>query len=99
MLRVADAAVLVVSATGAVVGNLNARRSHIAGVSPEDGIATIEASMPQVEAQQYSTQLRTLTHGRGAITMEFDHCGEVPANLVPKILAAHEAENAANGPV
>ena len=56
-LGVADASVLVVSATGAVVGDLNTRRSHIAGMSPEGGIATLEASMPQVEAHQYSTQL------------------------------------------
>jgi elongation factor G len=91
--------VLVVSATGAVVGDLNTRRSHIVGMLPEGGIATIEASMPQVEAQQYSTQPRALTRGRGAITTEFDHYGGVSANLVQKILAAHEAENAAKVPI
>lgn len=84
---------------GVVVGDLNTRRSHIAGMSPEGGIATIEASMPQIEAQQYSTQLRALTQGRGTISMAFDHYGEVPANLVEKILAAHEAEHAAKAPV
>lgn len=84
---------------GAIVGDLNTRRSHIDGMSPEGGIATIEASMPQVEAQQYSTHLRALTQGRGEIKMAFDHYGEVPSNLVQKILAAHEAEHAAKVPV
>lgn len=80
---------------GAVVGDLNTRRAHIAGMAPEGGIAIIEASLPQVEAQQYSTQLRALTQGRGTITMEFDHYGDVPANLVQKIVQQHETESAA----
>jgi elongation factor G len=76
---------------GAVVGDLNTRRAHIAGMAPEGGIAVVEAEMPQVEAQQYSTQLRALTQGRGAITMTFDHYGEVPQALVQKIVANHQA--------
>ena len=76
---------------GAVVGDLNTRRTHIAAMVPEGGVAVVEASMPQVEAQQYSTQLRALTQGRGSITMEFDHFGEVPPQLVQKIVAQHEA--------
>ena len=79
---------------GAVVGDLNTRRAHIAGMSPEGGMAVIEATMPQVEAQQYSRQLRALTQGRGTITMEFDHYGDVPAHLVQKIVEEHEAETA-----
>jgi elongation factor G len=63
-------------------------------MSPENGIATIEAAMPQIEAQQYSTHLRALTQGRGTIAMKFDHYGEVPQNLVHKIIEEHEAANA-----
>lgn len=74
------------SAAGGVVGDLNTRRAHIAGMSPEGGIATIEAQLPQSEAQQYATTVRALTQGRGTLTMEFDHYGEVPAHLVTKIV-------------
>lgn len=80
---------------GAVVGDLNTRRAHIAGMSPEGGLAVVEAEMPQVEAQQYSTQLRALTQGRGVISMEFHHYGEVPHTLVQKIVADHAASAAA----
>lgn len=73
-------------AAGGVVGDLNTRRAHIAGMSPEGGIATIEAHLPQSEAQQYATTVRALTQGRGTLTMEFDHYGEVPAHLVTKIV-------------
>ena len=79
---------------GAVVGDLNTRRAHIAGMSPEGGVATIESELPQVEALQYSTQLRALTQGRGTLSMEFDHYGEVPAHLVQKIVAEQSQEAA-----
>ncbi len=77
---------------GAVVGDLNTRRAQIAGMTPEDGVARIEALVPQAEAQQYATTLRALTQGRGEFTMEFDHYGEVPAHLVQKIVESHHAE-------
>ena len=72
---------------GAVVSDLNTRRAHIAGMSPEGGVAVIEAELPQAEAQQYSTQLRALTQGRGTLSMRFDHYSEVPAHLTQRIVA------------
>ncbi len=71
---------------GAVVSDLNTRRAQIAGMSPEDGVAVIEAVVPQSEAQQYATQLRALTQGRGTLSMRFDHYSEVPAHLTQKIV-------------
>lgn len=77
---------------GSVVGDLNTRRAHIAGMNPEGGVAQIEAQLPQIEAQQYSTHLRALTQGRGTLTMEFDHYGDVPPQLVQKIVAESQKE-------
>ena len=71
---------------GAVVSDLNTRRAHISGMTPVGGVAHIEAEVPQSEAQQYSTHLRALTQGRGSLSMQFDHYGEVPAHLTPKIV-------------
>ena len=71
---------------GAVVSDLNTRRAQIAGMSPEGGVAVIEAVVPQSEAQQYSTQLRALTQGRGTLSMQFDHYSAVPAHLTQKIV-------------
>ncbi|MBM3939631.1 MAG: elongation factor G [SAR202 cluster bacterium] len=79
-------------AMGAVVGDLNTRRAHIVGMTPGNGMGTIEATLPQVEAQQYSTKLRALTQGRGRMTIEFDHYGEVPANLTQKIVEARQKD-------
>ena len=63
-------------------------------MSPEGGIATIEAQLPQSEAQQYATTVRALTQGRGTLTVEFDHYGEVPAHLVTKIVGELTQERA-----
>ena len=79
---------------GTVVGDLNTRRGHIKGMSPDGGIAVIDAQLPQVEAQQYSTQLRALTQGRGVLEMEFQRYGDVPAHLVQKIVREQTQEPA-----
>ena len=80
---------------GAVVSDLNTRRAHISGMTPVGGVAHIEAEVPQSEAQQYSTHLRALTQGRGTLSMQFDHYGEVPAHLTPKIVEeSHELTRA-----
>ena len=71
---------------GSVVSDLNTRRAHISGMTPGGGVARIEAEVPQAEAQQYSTQLRALTQGRGTLSMQFDHYGEVPAHLTQRIV-------------
>ena len=80
---------------GAVVSDLNTRRAHISGMTPVGGVAHIEAEVPQSEALQYSTHLRALTQGRGTLSMQFDHYGEVPAHLTPKIVEeSHELTRA-----
>lgn len=71
---------------GSVVSDLNTRRAHISGMTPDSGVARIEADVPQAEAQQYSTQLRALTQGRGTLSMRFDHYSEVPAHLTQRIV-------------
>ena len=79
------------SAAGAVVGDLNGRRARINGMTPQGGVAVIEAEAPQAEVQQWATSLRALTQGRGMMRLEFDHFGEVPTHLTQKIMDATAA--------
>ncbi len=79
------------SAAGAVVGDLNGRRARINGMTPQGGVAVIEAEAPQAEVQQWATSLRALTQGRGTMRLEFDHFGEVPSHLTQKIMEATAA--------
>jgi len=39
------------------------------------------------EIQRYTTDLRSMSSGRGSFTMEFSHYEEVPAHLTDQIVA------------
>ena len=54
--------------TGEVVGDLNSKRAHIAGMTPSDGFTEVEATVPQSEMRRYAAELRALTQGRGYFT-------------------------------
>ena len=81
------------SFTGEVTGDLNTKRARILGMTPQDGYTTIDAEVPQAEMLRYSTDLRSLTQGKGSFALEFDHYEAVPAHLTQKI--AEEAKKTA----
>ncbi len=64
---------------GDVIGDLNSRRGKVLGVDPKVGSQVIRALVPMAEVLRYSPDLRSMTSGRGAFTMEFDHYEELPA--------------------
>ena len=68
---------------GKVIGDLNARRAQINETSAEDTSNFINALIPLAETFQYTTQLRSMTQGRGVFTLEFSHYEVVPAALAP----------------
>jgi elongation factor G len=80
--------------TGDVIGDLNTKRAHVQGMSPEDGVNIIEAQVPQAEILRYAIDLKSLTHGRGQFTTEFDHYEQVPVHLAQKLIEEKQAEKA-----
>ncbi len=83
------------SYTGEVIGDLNSKRARILGMTPEGGVTVVETYVPQAEVLRYSTQLRSITQGRGRFTMEYDHYEEVPQQLTQRIVEV--AKKAAEG--
>ncbi|PWH12451.1 MAG: elongation factor G [Anaerolineae bacterium] len=77
---------------GDVMGDLNTRRGRVQGTEAERGKTTIIAHVPLAEMLRYTTQLRSLTGGRGYFTMEFDHYDIVPQHLTQPIVEAHKKE-------
>jgi elongation factor G len=71
--------------TGDVMSDMNTKRGHVHGMTPEDGMTVIEAEAPLAELMDFATDLRALTQGRGSFEMEFDHYQEVPQHLAQKI--------------
>ncbi|OQX56452.1 MAG: hypothetical protein B5M53_01300 [Candidatus Cloacimonas sp. 4484_209] len=71
---------------GDVIGDLNSRRGKIQGMESSGRFQKIKALVPQSEMYKYSTQLRSITQGRGSFTQQFSHYEEVPRELSEKII-------------
>ncbi len=71
---------------GDITGNLSSKRGQIAGTHDRgNDIVAIEAQVPLSEMFGYTTSLRSMTEGRGSMTMEFDHYDIVPQNVAEEI--------------
>lgn len=82
---------------GDIHGDLNHRRGRILGMGMEDGMQIVEADVPLAEMHSYSSQLRSLTHGRGSFHMEFSRYEQVPGNVAKQVQADAAAEAEAEG--
>ncbi len=71
---------------GDVLGDLNTRRARVMGMETDKGKSIITAHVPLAEMQRYTTQLRSITGGRGIFEMEFDHYETVPTHLTQSII-------------
>ena len=61
-------------------------------MEPEGGVTVISTLVPQVEVQNYSPELHSLTSGRGIYSLKFDSYAEVPALQAEKIISARKTE-------
>jgi elongation factor G len=77
---------------GDVMGDLNTRRGRVQGTESEHGSTVVMAHVPLAEMLRYTSQLRSITGGRGFFTMEFDHYETVPTHIAGTIIEAHKKE-------
>ncbi|MGD0879379.1 MAG: elongation factor G [Anaerolineales bacterium] len=77
---------------GDVMGDLNSRRGRVQGTESERGRTVVVAQVPLAEMLRYTTQLRSITGGRGVFTMEFDRYEIIPNHLAQEIIATHQKE-------
>lgn len=80
---------------GDILGDLNTRRARVQGMDTERGRSVITAQVPLAEMQRYTTDLRSITGGRGIFTMEFSHYETVPAHIAQEVIATIERDKAA----
>lgn len=74
---------------GDINGHLSSKRGQIEGMEPRGvDMQTIHAMVPLSEMFGYTTTLRSMTEGRGQMTMEFDHYAVVPPNVAETIKKA-----------
>lgn len=80
---------------GDITGDLNSRRGRIMGMEPGGpGRQCIRAQVPEAEVLRYSTDLRSMTGGRGTYELKFSHYDEVPEHVAQGLIAAYEKERA-----
>ncbi len=77
---------------GDVLGDLNTRRARVQGMDTDRGRSVVNAHVPLAELLSYTTELRSMTGGRGVFTMEEDHYERVPTHLQADIVAAREKD-------
>lgn len=70
---------------GDVVGDLNRRRGKVNAMNQRGNARVIEALVPLAEMFGYATELRSITQGRAASSMQFEHYEEVPPNISKEI--------------
>lgn len=75
---------------GDVMGDISSRRGKIQGMDSESPFQIIKAKVPLAELHKYSTQLRSLTSGRGMFAMGFSHYEEVPKDVEGKIVEEYQ---------
>ena len=76
---------------GDVIGDLNRRRGQIQEMDERNGVKVVTAMVPLSEMFGYSTDIRSMTQGRGSYSMEFDHYEEAPRNVTEEIVKKRNA--------
>ena len=77
---------------GDVMGDLSSRRGKIQGMEPDGPFQRVKAQVPLAELYKYSSDLRSMTQGRGHHTRRYSHYEEVPRETAAKII--EEAQKA-----
>jgi elongation factor G len=77
------------SDVGAITGDLASRRARIVGTEVRSsGQTVIRAQAPLSEVAKYQSDLKGLSGGLGAVTMDFSHYDPVPDGLQQQLTAA-----------
>jgi elongation factor G len=80
---------------GDVLGDLNTRRARVQGMDTDRGRSVVTAQVPLAEMQRYTTDLRSITGGRGVFGMEFSHYEVVPTHIAQEVINTRQKEMAA----
>ena len=77
---------------GDVIGDLSRRRGRVEGQERRGNAIEIIARVPLSEMFGYATDLRSMSQGRAAYTMQFDSYDEVPNNVAEQVIGERRGE-------
>lgn len=81
---------------GQINKNISSRRGKIMGMETRGTLQAINAKVPLSEMLKYASELKSMTGGRGAFTMNFSHYEQVPYRLSEKIVAEKNRKDKKN---
>jgi len=75
---------------GDIAGDLSSKRGRVVGQDMLPGnYIIVKAQVPLAEVAQYTSQLKSVTGGRGSYTMALSHYEPVPPNVQQQIIAQY----------
>ncbi len=80
---------------GDIIGSINAKRGRVLDMSGTGSTQVIKAQVPLAEMSGYTSEIRSITSGKGSYVMAFSHYEVVPSNLAEKIIEERRKEREA----
>lgn len=77
---------------GSVMGDISVRRGKVLGMESEGKIQVIHAEVPLAELWKYSTNLRSMTQGRGMHSRKFSHYEPTAREVQQKLVEEYKAQ-------
>ena len=77
---------------GDIIGDLNGRRGRIDAMEDIPNAKLVRAYVPLANLFGYTSDLRSMSQGRAASTMELSQYEEVPPNVAQEIIAARTSK-------
>ena len=75
---------------GDVIGDLNARRGQVSGMTDRNNAKIINAHVPLSAMFGYATDLRSKTQARASYSMEFEKYEQVPTNIATQVVSERQ---------
>jgi elongation factor G len=72
---------------GGIIGDLTSRRGQVQGQEMRGNATVLNALVPLANMFGYVNTLRSMSQGRAAFTMQFDHYAQVPQNVAEEVQA------------
>ena len=79
---------------GSIMGDISSRRGKVMGMEADGQTQVIHAEVPLSELWKYSSDLRSMTRGRGGHSRTFSHYEPVPSDVQSKLVEAYQAARA-----
>ena len=73
---------------GAVTGDLSGKRGRGMGMEPAGIFQEVKALVPQAEIFRFSSDLRSMTGGKGSFTVRFSHYEDAPPDVAKRVIEA-----------